>query len=159
MSIYYYFHNVKTNNLFKREDTMFKKLAICSILFMSVLGHADNLKDIQIACLVNKNARSCSTLGLMYKCGLGTKEDKPMAAMYYWEACNGGESSGCYEAGNMHYMGDGVEKDYFAAAFFYEKACDGGEAFGCTSLGVMYLAGQGVERDPIKAAVLFKKGL
>jgi uncharacterized protein len=73
------------------------------------------------------------------------------------EACEGGDSEGCFNLGGMYASGRGVAKDDVKAAQPYGKACDGGNALGCHNLGIIYSAARGVAKDDANAGQFFQR--
>lgn len=45
-----------------------------------------------------KEAKACSSLGLMYRAGKGVSEDANLSKQFYKKACDAGDTSACSDA-------------------------------------------------------------
>ncbi|MDR2080557.1 MAG: sel1 repeat family protein, partial [Campylobacteraceae bacterium] len=61
------------------------------------------------------NAKSCGSLGFMYKSGKGVKQDYFKAVELYKKGCDGGNAWSCGSLGLMYKKGEGIKQDYFKA--------------------------------------------
>jgi hypothetical protein len=90
------------------------------------------------------DARSCTSLGLVYKHGRGQILPNEVEALRLFElACTAGDPAGCNGVGWHYLFGKGIAKDEAAAVRAYRRACDGGHAAGCNNLGVLHKEGRG----------------
>ncbi|MGO9941114.1 MAG: caspase family protein [Terracidiphilus sp.] len=102
-------------------------------------------------------AAACTTLGSLYRGGLGVARDDRQAVALFRRACDGGNMRGCSDLGFMHENGTGVGKDEDEAVELYRKACEGSEPLGCENLANMYENGKGVGMDSRQAASFYRK--
>jgi len=130
-------------------------------------------------------AAACIDLAQMYEDGDGVKPDRAMAlalrqklcnggdgkmcrqlaeddpthgATHLEEACNAGDSTGCYDGGLAWSRGSqGATKDMGRAVVLYQKGCDAGYLPACYNAGVALGEGKGVAKDGARAAALFTK--
>jgi len=85
------------------------------------------------------------------------KQDFPAAAKSWQQACDAGESKGCFAVGVMYEDGKGVTKNAKRAVDLYKSACDQNYATACYNLGLMYGNARGVPTDLKRAADLYKR--
>ncbi len=72
-------------------------------------------------------------------------------------ACDNGDSAGCYNLGQMYWMGEGVKQDKSQAVMWFTKVAKQGLSSAQFTLGVMYMKGEGVKQDRTLALMWFKK--
>lgn len=82
-------------------------------------------------------------------------EEYIKAANLFAEACNKGNTDGCFNLGQMYDQGEGVVENDVKAVELYTKACNTRDFQGCYNLGMMYAYGHGVHKDKYKAVDLF----
>lgn len=98
----------------------------------------------------------CTKLGVLHELGSGVARDVPRAIALYTEACEGGESGGCYNAARLHLNGAaGHEKDPAKALPYLEKACALRLGMGCYELGLFHYFGKGGTKDFARAMPAF----
>jgi uncharacterized protein len=118
--------------------------------------YGDAVPLLQFAC-EGGVAGACTTLGSLYRGGLGTARDDRAAVSLFRKACDEGNLLGCNDLGVMHQAGLGVSKDEEEAVELFRKACTGSEPLGCENLGNMYQSGRGIGMDQRQAAAFFGK--
>jgi len=74
------------------------------------------------------------------------------------EACEQGESDGCYNLGNFYGIGNDVERDYTKAHKYFAKACDLDNSNACLRLGLATSRkGDFIDQNIGQAKVFFAK--
>ena len=53
------------------------------------------------------------------------------------DACDIGNSSGCYNLGLMYYKGNVVKQNYAKSKVFFSKACARGNTLGCNHYAIL----------------------
>ncbi len=91
---------------------------------------ADKVDESKRSC-DSGNGVSCSALGVIYKYGIGVKQDYFKAAKYYQKACGLNNDRGCVNLGVMYEYGTGVKQSNTKALEYYSKACDLKNQLGC----------------------------
>jgi TPR repeat protein len=76
-------------------------------------------------------------LGYKYDRGEGVAQDFLKAMSLYIQACEGGDTMGCYNLGHMYVKGEGVKEDSSEAFKYFTKACMGGDVDSCRAIGIM----------------------
>lgn len=120
-------------------------------------------KCYEIAAEKGNNCRYAAIyeLARMYRYGVGTEENFPLALDYYQRAASQGIVEAMVDLGEMYSNGEDVEKNYDIANYWYEKAAtegEAGKAFG--ELGIAYFFGRGSKAvDYDKARECFEKAL
>lgn len=83
------------------------------------------------------------------------KGNKLEASKLFEEACNAGDTNGCYKLGILYYYGYGLRQSKQEASNLFKKACDAGNQNGCYNLGILYYYGDGVRENKQLAKELF----
>lgn len=91
-------------------------------------------------------------LGILYRDGLGVKQDDQKTLMWFQKAADQGDLKAQANIGFIYANGLGVTPDLNKAAFWYRKSADGGYSVAQYLLGMMYLEGKGIEKDTSEAA-------
>ena len=122
------------------------------LLFLAMLFPATGY-GFDIGVLVKKakaqlgNAEAQSSLGDMYRNGLGVEPDAKKAFYWYRKLAEQGNASGQSNLGEMYQNGKGVEEDDEKAVYWLRKAAEQGNTDAQSNLGEMYQNGKGVEED------------
>lgn len=103
------------------------------------------------------NMSDCSSLGVMYRDGIGVSKDVTQAVALIRKGCDGGDMRGCIFLGMAYRDGNGASKDVAQAVALIRKGCDSGLMFGCVELGEIYRDGNGVSKDAAQAVALFRR--
>jgi TPR repeat protein len=82
--------------------------------------------------------------------GLGTQKDLNNAIELYTNACDGGNSSACFNLSAIYEK----QNDNFKNVEFLTKACNLEHAKACHNLAYKYYNEEGVELAPVKAITL-----
>ncbi|MHA7820026.1 MAG: trypsin-like serine protease [Erythrobacter sp.] len=98
---------------------------------------------------------ACRRVGLAYLHGIGAKQVRPVAAIYFAEACAGGDAESCLEHGRLHQARATIDGQPDAAKAF-ERSCNLGSAEGCIEFAFMLENGSGIERDLARAEALLR---
>lgn len=98
-------------------------------------------------CVLGGDEESCEALGNAY-----FEVNRPLAAAYLDEACDGGMPDSCNSLGALLTDIEGVRHDLRRGVRLLRKACDAGSARGCRNLSLMYQRGTGVRVDHGKEA-------
>lgn len=96
-----------------------------------------------------------STLGSMYRIGLGVKRDDMESVKWLQRAAEKGLSKAQNQLGWAYNTGQGVEQDYEEALKWYRRAAKQNNPSAQYNLALMYENGQGVEKDDKKAVELY----
>jgi TPR repeat protein len=122
------------------------------------LGAGERLVLLERSCALH-DASGCADLAFLYATGSGgVARDDARATTLYVAACDGGDSSGCYNVGLMYEKGRGVDADLATAAAAYEEGCHGESRKACTNLGFLYDHGHGVAASDARAAAFYEQG-
>lgn len=98
---------------------------------------------------------ACRKVGLAYLYGIGAKQVRPVAAIYFAEACSVGDAESCLEYGRLHQARATLDAQGDATREF-ERACSLGSADGCIEFAFMLEHGTGIEHDPARAEALLR---
>ncbi|MEO0449965.1 MAG: tetratricopeptide repeat protein [Pseudomonadota bacterium] len=102
-------------------------------------------------------ARNCFALADMYRRGLATEQDYPVARQHYDAAClEGRHVESCIQQAYISQKGPDAEIDVEHARALYQHACDLNDPAGCAGLGNMMYAGIGGSRNRLEAAELLQ---
>ena len=101
------------------------------------------------------NPGSLDALGVMYRDGIGVRQDFALALRMFRTAADQGLAAAQANLGWMYYYGRGALQDYAQAVAWFRKAADQGEARGQSGLGLMYGTGLGVPQDFVLAYMWF----
>ncbi len=82
-------------------------------------------------------------------------KDYARARELYDQACERGNTVGCFNAGNMFRKGMGGAEDQARARALYEQAWEGGYAKGCYYAGLMFDTGEGGAQHYARARAIF----
>lgn len=83
------------------------------------------------------SAAACGELGEAYELGIGTPQNRPIAAILYADACDAGDAASCYRSGSLM-MALADEGARAGADALYERACTLGSLDGCAALARSY---------------------
>lgn len=70
-------------------------------------------------------------IGLLYKGGIGVRQDYKKAKEWYEKSAGLGNASAQFLLGRLYHKGKGVRQDYKRAKEYYGQACDNGFQLGC----------------------------
>lgn len=93
------------------------------------------------------NAIAQYQIGLLYRDGLGTKQNYVAAGEWFRKAAEQGDADAQYELSELLYWGDGVEADLKESAHWTRLAAEQGHLDAQYALGTMYYTGDGVPVD------------
>jgi TPR repeat protein len=113
---------------------------------------------ILFALASNGDAEANSMIGMMYKQGLGCKQNDEKAVKYFKKAAELGYAKAVYNLGLMNKYGQGVEQNFGKAAELFQKADSMGSPNTEYRQGYIYYKGQGVPQSYEKAVKFFQKG-
>ena len=91
------------------------------------------------------------SLGCAYYQGVGVKEDKSEAFVWFRKAAERGHANAQFNLGCAYADGEGVKKDKSEAFVWFRKAAERGHADAQFQIGAMYANGKGVEANDIEA--------
>ena len=94
----------------------------------------------------NKNKDAMEILGMMYKCGLGTKQDYAEAASWYKKAAENGSSYAMLNMAKLYENGRGVAKDEVQAKDWYKKSIIAGNK------EAKFLLEEKIKKEPLDQA-------
>jgi TPR repeat protein len=97
-----------------------------------------------------------STLGYLYRNGLGVTKDHAEAVRWLRKAAEQGQTSAEEMLGDSYRLGLGVGKDYAEALRLFNLSASKGSAWANNNLGNLYRYGQGVGRDAKEALRYYK---
>ena len=103
------------------------------------------------------NSHASYIRGLLYRKGIGIKQDFSKAIRYYERSSSQGNTYGLVELGLCYTFGLGVKQDYKKAIEYYKKGEELGNSYAMMFLGMRYMNGQGVEKDYSKTFEYCKK--
>jgi len=86
-------------------------------------------------------------LGLMYKFGLGVKQNYTQMATWTRKSAEQGNAMAQAHLAGMYFVGQGVPKNYKESAKWYLKAAEQGDANAQQHIGYSYKYGLGVKQD------------
>ncbi len=75
----------------------------------------------------------------------------------FQQACDGGNSRGCFQLAYAYESGHGVSQDYSSARNFYRSSCDQDVLEACSNLGILVEHGEGGDKDLNLARSLYQK--
>jgi TPR repeat protein len=97
-----------------------------------------------------------STLGYLYRNGLGVTKDHAEAVRWLRKAVEQGQTAAEEMLGDSYRQGLGVGKDYAEALKLFNSSASKGSAWANNNLGNLYRYGQGVGRDAKEAIRYYK---
>ncbi len=100
-----------------------------------------------------------SSLGFLYRDGLGVKQDYKKAFDWFLKAAEQNDSKAQSSLGFLYRDGLRVKQDYKKAFDWFVKAAEQNDADAQSSLGFLYRDGLGVEQDYKKALYHFDKAI
>jgi TPR repeat protein len=100
------------------------------------------------------NADGMTSLGFMYREGLGVPGDGGEAMRWFLKAVDKGHAQAMTTVGHMYAEGTAVRQDDAEAARWFRRASDKGDALASFNLAMSYGGGLGVARDGEAAARL-----
>ena len=103
------------------------------------------------------NTEAQRKLGVMYRHGLGVKQNDALAIEWYRKAAEGGHVRAQNSLGIMYRFGLGVSKDSTEAAKWLKAAAEQGDAKGQENVGMLYLDGVGVKKSDQQAVYWLNK--
>jgi len=116
---------------------------------------AARFRTLEAACDSGDRA-ACSDLGEAYELGLGTPQNRPIAAILYRETCEADVARGCEGLGRVTTaLRDESASEQAAAPF--ARACELGSAGGCIAYARLLHRGVGVPRDEQRAEALWRE--
>lgn len=65
------------------------------------------------------------------------KGDKQEASRLFKEACDAGDTNGCYKLGMLYYYGYGVRQNKLFAKELFGEACEDGKAGACKNYKII----------------------
>ena len=99
---------------------------------------------------------ACFELGNAYEVGIGTPQNRPIAAILFSEGCALDHAQSCYRLGLLaRYAED--EQGPSDAALAFEKACTLRHLEGCTELGIALNDGFGIAQNAPSAEALWRE--
>jgi TPR repeat protein len=96
-----------------------------------------------------------SSLGGMYRDGLGVIQDYKKAVKWYRLAADQGYAAAQFDLGLSYATGQGVIQDYKEAIKWHRLAAEQGNALAQYALGFMYRLGYGAAQDNLRAHMWF----
>lgn len=102
------------------------------------------------------NAEAQYNLALLYRKGLGVKQDDRKALEWLHKAARQGMLDAQYNLGVMYYEGKGAYRSEKSAVEWWQLAAEHGHANAQYNLGVMYATAAGVKQDVNKALQLWQ---
>jgi TPR repeat protein len=157
-----------------KKDFLVFRLSVLLCLFFALLApltatadagaSAEALKQKDFArarqeCQADAQAgdKDCqSTLGYLYRNGLGVTKDHAEAVRWLRKAAEQGQTAGEEMLGDSFRLGLGVGKDYAEAFRLFSLSASKGSAWANNNLGNLYRYGQGVGKD-VREAVRYYK--
>ncbi len=97
----------------------------------------------------------CVNLGKAYEFGAGREQNRPIAAVLYTQACDGGLGDGCARLGMLTSIATDAAAQTDAIAL-YEKACTMGSLEGCTQVALGILVARDDRADQARAEALLR---
>jgi len=97
------------------------------------------------------DARSQTSIGLMYARGYGVRKDPEEARKWWILAAVQNEPGAQFNLGLLYARGDGVAQDYAQAFRWYREAAMRDHVQAQHNLGMLYHEGKGARRDPVRA--------
>lgn len=97
-----------------------------------------------------------STLGYLYKNGLGVAADHVAAVGWLKKAAAQGQTNAEEMLGDSYRRGLGIEKDFAEALRLFNRAAAKGNVWALNNLGNLYRFGQGVASDAKEAVRLYR---
>lgn len=131
-------------------------LLAVALLYGAGPVHADTIDSIR-ARANQGDATAQDHLALLYRDGLGVRQDYQAALKWYRKAAAQGNAAAQSDLREMYERGLGVREDYQATTDLYRKAAAQGFAKAQYLLAVMYEYGRGVTQDRQAAAEWYSK--
>lgn len=97
-----------------------------------------------------------TTMGYLYKNGLGVNVDHVEAVAWLKKAAEQGQNSAEEMLGDSYWRGLGVEKNFAEALRLFNRSAAKGNAWAINNLGNLYRFGQGVTKDTQEALRHFR---
>lgn len=98
-----------------------------------------------------------TSLGVLYKYGLGTPRNLTKSTKLFKDGANIGDIRALEHLAENYYYGYGTFKDNSKSAYWYKKAANKGSYKAKFYLGLLYYYGYGVMESKDKAFLLFKE--
>jgi hypothetical protein len=97
------------------------------------------------------DARSQTSIGLMYARGYGVRKDVEEARKWWTLAAVQNEPGAQFNLGLLYASGESVTQDYAQAFRWYREAAVRGHVQAQHNLGMLYHEGKGARQDPVRA--------
>ncbi len=99
---------------------------------------------------------ACFDLGDAYQMGIGTPQNRPIAAILFGEGCAVDHAESCYRWGLLNRVAED-DQGPRDAAFAFERACTLRQLKGCNELGLALDEGFGIAQDQQSAEALWRE--
>lgn len=103
------------------------------------------------------DAEGCWSLGLLFREGLGVRQNDAESIRHFQLACEGGAKLGCVDFAKLLDAGRGAPADTPRAVRLLEGSCDRGFSDACDALSLWHFTGHGVAKDVAKGVVLLQR--
>jgi hypothetical protein len=104
------------------------------------------------------DAEACNVIGMMYKQGIGLKQNDEKAFIYFQKAAESGYAKAALNIALMYKYGHGVDQNYTKFIEWLEKAAEMGYEHTEYLLGYSFYKGQGKKQNYQIAFQYFEKG-
>lgn len=141
----------------KPDDPVEKKMAYARFLLNNKINTQLHQKafDIVRGCAADGYAPAMNALGILYKDGIGTEENKKKAFFWIKKSGECGYPKGYYNLHLLYRFGIGVEQDFDMAQEYLQKAADMNNIKSYYGLGYNAYKGLGCEQNYEKAVQYF----
>lgn len=101
------------------------------------------------------NAYDQTTLGMMYRDGIGVEPDMSLALKWWHQAAEQDDPIAIYSIGYAYDAGEGVPQDFQEALKWYTRGANLGDSWSQTNLASLYFYGLGTDINVSKAIELY----
>lgn len=99
----------------------------------------------------------CWSLGLLFREGVGVRQNDAESIRHFQLACEGGARLGCVDFAKLLDEGRGAAADPPRAVKLLEGSCDRGFSDACDALALWYFMGHAVTKDVAKGVALLQR--